>query len=80
MAFTQRADDILEAKLISHLIEDINIACQLQLAGGNICVAWLESKNLLSILFVANANVYILHQVSHNLLSLLGGPQLLTEV
>ena len=59
VALPQGADDILKAELISHLVENVNVSCQLQLAGGNICVAWLESKNLLSILFVANANVYI---------------------
>ena len=63
VAFTQRADDILKAKLVSHLIEDINIASQLQLTGGNICIAWLEAKNLLSVLFVADADIYCIRFV-----------------
>ena len=80
VAFAQGADDILKAELISHLVKNVNIASQLQLTGGNICITRLEAQNLLSILFISNAHVHILHQVGHNLLCLLGRPQFLTEV
>ena len=61
VALTQRADDILEAKLVSHLVEDINITSQLQLSRSNIGVARLEAQNLLSILFVTDADINVLH-------------------
>ena len=80
VALAQRADDILEAELISHLVEDVNVSCQFQLAGGNIGVARLKAQNLLCIFFIADADINVLHQVGHNLLSLLRGPQFLTEV
>ena len=57
----QRADDILKAKLVSHLVEDINITSQLQLSRSNIGVARLEAQNLLSILFVTDADINVLH-------------------
>lgn len=80
VALAQRADDILEAELISHLVEDVNISSQFQFPGGNVRVAWLEAQDLLSVLFVADAHVNILHQVGHDLLCFFRRPQFLTEV
>ena len=55
VALPQGADDILKAELISHLVENVNVSCQLQLAGGNIGVARLKAQNLLCIFFIADA-------------------------
>ena len=80
MAYTQRGYAVLEVELVNHLLEDRLVTSQLQLTAGNIGIAGLEAKYQLSIFFVTDTYINVLHQVSHNLLSLLGAPQLLTEV
>ena len=78
-ALAQRGDDILEAELLAHLTEDAFVAGSVGLAALNIGVG-LETKAELCILFVADADVYILHQRAHNADGLLARPQLLAEV
>ena len=80
MAYTQRGYAVLEVELVNHLLEDGLVTSQLQLTAGNIGIAGLEAKYQLSIFFVTDTYINVLHQVGHNLLSLLGAPQLLTEV
>ena len=80
MTFPERADDVLESELVSHTVEDVNISRKFQFALCNIGIAGLETEDLFRVLLVADTYVNILHKVSHDLLSLLARPELLTEV
>ena len=80
MAHPQGRHTVLEVKFFHHLLKDGLIACQLKLAACHIRLAGLKSKHQLRILLVSDAYVHIFHQVCHDLLGLLGGPQFLTEV
>ena len=63
-----------------HLLEYALISGKLKLSACNIGIAGLISENEICILFVTYADIHILHKVLHNLLSLLGAPELLSEV
>ena len=78
--YTQRGYTIFKVELVYHLLEDGLITSQFKLTTGNIGSTGLESQNQFSIFFVTDTYINILHQIGHNLLCLLGGPQLLTEV
>ena len=76
---TKCRNNILESKLLLHLLEDFLITASICLATLNICI-WLEAKAKLSILLITDAYINILHQRTHDRDSLLARPQFLTEV
>ena len=80
MTDAQGGNAVLKVVIRNHLLEDGLVTCQLQIAAGDIGVAGLVTKYQLSVLLVADSDINILHQVLHNLLCLLGGPQLLAKV
>ena len=71
--------DIFESEFLLHLAEDSFIACCIGLAAFHIRIRF-ESKAEFGILFVAYADVNILHQRAHNADCLLGGPEFLAEI
>ncbi len=80
MAHPQGGNAVFKIVVRHHLLENGLVACQFQIAAGHIGLAGLVSQYQFRVLFVADADVHILHQVFHDSLGLLGGPQLLTEV
>ena len=62
---TESRNDILEAKLLHHALEDSIISLSVGLTSLYVSV-WLEAQAELSILLVTDANVNILHQRTHH--------------
>ena len=77
--FAQRGDDILETELLRHRLEDAFVAFGIGLAAFHIGIG-LEAEAEFSVFFVADADVYILHQRFHDGLCFLLRPEFLTEV
>ena len=80
MALTQRACNITESKTVRHLSKNVHVAGQFQIAGHDITALRLKSKHLLRVLLIADADIYILHKVGHDLAGLFLGPELFAEV
>ena len=80
MALPQGACDVTEAKTVCHLSENVHVTGQLQIAGHDITALRLEAQHLLRILFIADTDIYILHEIGHDLTGLFLGPELFAEV
>ena len=61
-------------------VQNVHVAGQFQIAGHDITALRLKSKHLLRVLLIADADIYILHKVGHDLASLFLGPELFAEV
>ena len=69
----KRRNNILEAKLLTHLLEDTLVTSSVSLSTLHVSIG-LEAKAKLCILLVANADIDILHQRAHDGDSLLTSP------
>ena len=77
--FAQRGNHIFEAELFHHALEYAIVALGIGLTAFHIGIG-LEAKAKLRVLFVAYANVNILHQRLHDALRFFRSPKLLTEI
>ena len=56
---------ILEAKLLHHTLEDTIVSLSVSLTALYVSI-WLEAQAELSIFLITDADIYILHQWTHN--------------
>lgn len=67
-------------KSFANLSGHILIATLIQLSRFDIIIRCLNSKNLVRIFFICNANINILNKVTHHFLSFFGTPKIFSEV